>query len=793
MDIMVLRTQQWLNETYNGRTGYVPVSETGNTGWNTIYALRRALQIELGITATSSNFGPSTTARFKERFPNGVHQQSVDDETEDNIYGIIQGALWCKGYSTNASEITRHFYSGTGNGIKDMKSDAGMINPNSTVTLNVMKALLSMNYFVCSSYNKGNEKIRAMQQYLNRNYEDYIGIGPCDGVYSRDTNENLIYALQAEEGLSTSIANGNFGPSTKRYCPTIPYDNVATNAQGNKYNDERIKRFIKIIQIALYANGFGDGELSDTYNAEVVQQFQREHALSMLNGICSLETWLSLLISCGDTSRRAQACDCATILTEAKAQTLYNNGYYRVGRYLSGTIASGASKALTKEELRIIFDKHLFPFLIHQGSANTPAYFTTANAKEDIDSAIQSALNLGIPSGETIYFAVDCDPVDTEITNYVIPYFKKISEEMSNTYHNKYVVGIYGTRNVCTRVSNNGYATYSFVSDMSTGYSGNMGFKLPSNWAFDQFVTTTIGSGEGEIEIDKDAMSGRDLGILSDLFLSDVGQVYNTLSDMFDLAMEYTQGNEARSNELVLQYIRKGRYGDSTLLGEDRGSDSSNFRWGVVDGIIDQDYCDLVDEKLFGKNFDFLDDVTGEYHDLPHWAAVLNAHLHTIIDENLVGFEALIDTYAGFGGDVISFSKEFEKEPERDLQWAKDNICESDVNTKFGLQDYIDDIDAVNIANIMYSTNLNLPEAFNSYYLSKTLNTDYLYKTRTTRFLQSCGGIAGLTLACNDLKANTFPTRVLKSMLGSSNESYIDKAIEAFIYKVNEKMEEENQ
>lgn len=52
------------------------------------------------------------------------------------------------------------------------------------------------------------------------------------------------------------------------------------------------------------------------------------------------------------------------------------------------------------------------------------------------------------------------------------------------------------------RVSNLGYAYSSFVGDMSTGFSGNLGFKMPSNWAFDQFVTTTIGSGNGEIEID---------------------------------------------------------------------------------------------------------------------------------------------------------------------------------------------------------------------------------------------------------------------------------------------------
>ena len=52
-DLMVLKTQQWLNKTYGGKTGYGSnINENGNTGWTTIYALTRALQIELGITST---------------------------------------------------------------------------------------------------------------------------------------------------------------------------------------------------------------------------------------------------------------------------------------------------------------------------------------------------------------------------------------------------------------------------------------------------------------------------------------------------------------------------------------------------------------------------------------------------------------------------------------------------------------------------------------------------------------------------------------------------------------------
>ena len=59
-DKMVLRTQQWLNQTYGGDSRFNKVAEDGQTGWSTIYGLTRALQIELGIQNTADNFGPST-------------------------------------------------------------------------------------------------------------------------------------------------------------------------------------------------------------------------------------------------------------------------------------------------------------------------------------------------------------------------------------------------------------------------------------------------------------------------------------------------------------------------------------------------------------------------------------------------------------------------------------------------------------------------------------------------------------------------------------------------------------
>lgn len=47
---------------------------------------------------------------------------------------------------------------------------------------------------------------------------------------------------------------------------------------------------------------------------------------------------------------------------------------------------------------------------------------------------------------------------------------------------------------------------------MSTGFSCNLGFPIPFNWAFDQFCETAFTSSPS-FPIDKDAYSGRDTGI----------------------------------------------------------------------------------------------------------------------------------------------------------------------------------------------------------------------------------------------------------------------------------------
>lgn len=97
----------------------------------------------------------------------------------------MQFALWCKGYcpgynisynqSTGKVTINAVFDAEVEQAVIELKKDAGFTNPNGTVTLNVMKALMSMDSFklLGSSYGAKAE-VRAMQQEFNRKYEVYI-------------------------------------------------------------------------------------------------------------------------------------------------------------------------------------------------------------------------------------------------------------------------------------------------------------------------------------------------------------------------------------------------------------------------------------------------------------------------------------------------------------------------------------------------------------------------------------------------------------------------------------------
>lgn len=481
-DSMVLETQKWLNKTYGNVSGFGSVTEDGITGWGTMYGLIRGLQHELGITGLVDNFGPGTASAWDSQFKN-----KVVVGFSHNVVQIIQGGFWCKGISPFAFD--GNFTDLTLNAVLALKQDTGIRDTSGTVDSTFMAALLTMNAFVLVP--EGDAKIRSMQQSLNHDYQPYTGILPTDGIYQRATNTALIYALQAEEGMAVGTANGVYGPGTTNLTPTLK--------QGDTGN------FVKILQWALYVNGFyQDGDFDGIYGTGVAQAVSSFRSfMGLADGTtANLDVIKGLLSSSGNTDRAAVGCDTSFQLNSSRINVLTSAGYKYVGRYLTGTVGFESNgtlrdKFLTREEMDDIVVAGMKIFPIYQdGASNSDNYFTSAQGTTDAIKAITAAHNLGFKRGTTIYFAVDTDIQDGDIAGTVLLYFSSIYTILSGA---GYGIGVYGTRNVASRVISAGYAKVAFVSDMSTGFSGNLGFSMPKQWAFDQFSETSI----GDFAIDK--------------------------------------------------------------------------------------------------------------------------------------------------------------------------------------------------------------------------------------------------------------------------------------------------
>jgi peptidoglycan hydrolase-like protein with peptidoglycan-binding domain len=501
-DDMVLMAQRFVNSYYGSIEGIPVVEEDGQTGWATMYALTRCLQYELGLTALSDTFGPTTLATLTSKFPViGAGAGST------RIVQIVQAALYCKGY--DGGEIQDGFTPGgmytarVSAAVTKLKTDCGVYaaNPNGNVFPKLFKALLTMDAYVVVG--NGSSTIRSIQQWLNATYHQRgpFFIIPCDGSFSRDVQKALMLAVQFQVGISDASANGVFGPTTQAGIRANP---LSVGSSG---------RWVQLFTAAMVFNRRSGVAFSDSFSSALsaqVSSFQDFVALPV-TGRGDFQTWASLLVSTGDTSRRGRAVDCVTSITYDRADTLKANGYDIVGRYLSNVPGTSLNKMIDLLELGVIENSGLRCFPIYQTYGDSAGYFSTLQGKVDAYRAIDRAKFYGFKPGTRIYFAVDFDALDSEVTSRVIPHFRGITEVMDE-YGSQFRIGVYGPRNICSRVAAAGLSSASFVSDMSTGYSGNLGYPMPDDWAFDQISTISIGSGAGKIEIDNNIVSGRDLG-----------------------------------------------------------------------------------------------------------------------------------------------------------------------------------------------------------------------------------------------------------------------------------------
>lgn len=510
-DANILKAQKYLNNMYGHRSEWIKLNEDGLTGTLLCQGIIRAFQIENGISSVTGNVGDLTLSKMRSLDP--ISKMNVDDEGIPNVC-ILQCALFAKGY--NAGGITGVYYTTGVNAVKQFQEDANL-EVTGIIDWKVWMGLVSLNWFNKTS--GGKDKIVQIQQQLNADWSDIIGVGPCDGVVSRFTAYALIAALQAAEGIYTdfigSLDGTNFGTQTTANFPTVLKQ--GQNGEYVKYN--------KLVQYGLYLNGYDSGRFDGNFDSTTKSQvaaFQEFYALTgiglVTSGEVNCSTMKSLLTSKGDTSRTAKACDCSTVLNSQQAQDLKSTGYQVVGRYLTGTVGGSRRKFITFEEIENIENAGLRVFPIYQDGGYELEYFQDLRqGTVDAHTAISAAKRIGVPADTVIYFAVDFDCYSYQMTSFVVPYFRKLNLVFKSSKNTKnYKIGIYAPRYICSYISDLGLAEYSFVADMSSGYSCNLGYPIPKNWVYDQFYELKNSEqfkSSPSFDLDKVGYSGRDSGI----------------------------------------------------------------------------------------------------------------------------------------------------------------------------------------------------------------------------------------------------------------------------------------
>lgn len=386
----------------------------------------------------------------------------------------------------------------------------------------------------------------------------------------------------------------------------------------------------RLLQWALAVNGFYAANFEGNFDTSTylsVFSFQELVELDA-DGIAGKNTWASLLSSCGNTARTVTAFDTSTRLTDATAASLYNAGYREVGRYLTNVEGSSFDKRMTDEELQIIQNAGLKVFPIYQTYGGSASYFTRYQGQRDAEEAKGAAQNFGFPSTVTIYFAIDYDALMADITSNIIPYFRGVNEEMGAAYR----VGVYGPRAVCNKLAAYGLATRSFVGDMSSGFTGNIGVIMPSNWAYDQILEMS----EGGIGIDKcvssssraTAISPLDFIEYGDIDETDIDQSLNPIKQIYELAYEYLEDISTPStgvypsvfnaNLMALQYLRSSVYD---------GEDMTGIAWKTIAGARDEGFIKRAEKKysnIVPETYAITNPSDGLSIGFPHYAAVLN-------------------------------------------------------------------------------------------------------------------------------------------------------------------------
>lgn len=208
-------------------------------------------------------------------------------------------------------------------------------------------------------------------------------------------------------------------------------------------------------------------------------------ALGENGGLTSAQKWRMTEVVDG-THTISNGLDTIAPLTEGTLNAINyssDNVEFIARYYCSDTTKT---KLLKSDEASLISDKGFAIVSVYQDRNNRDSDFSDLWYESDANGAYQAAVNAGQPAGTAIYFAVDYNPDESSINEYIIPYFQAIKNKLENKAI-KYKIGVYGSGLVCRTIKQKlGLAEYSWLA-MSTGYWGSEAYDDPRLYDIKQF------------------------------------------------------------------------------------------------------------------------------------------------------------------------------------------------------------------------------------------------------------------------------------------------------------------
>jgi hypothetical protein len=169
--------------------------------------------------------------------------------------------------------------------------------------------------------------------------------------------------------------------------------------------------------------------------------------------------------------------------SDAMISCFRSNNITFIGRYYYN-LTETIKEKFTATEAQRICAAGIQCVALYENKSNTVGYFTSAKGTSDAQGALSQAQALGQPAGTAIYFTVDCDLTNAEVSANVVPYFQAVHAVIGT----KYAIGVYGSGYTCATMLDQGLAKYAWLT-CSSGWNGSKTF---TRWSVKQSDAKTI-------------------------------------------------------------------------------------------------------------------------------------------------------------------------------------------------------------------------------------------------------------------------------------------------------------